>query len=235
MKQISPKFTIDIVKTDSVKDVPGSWTSECYKQILEACEFDELEEVAEYELPDYAIIALLDYEPKEAATIVLKVKLGDKLKIGQIQNMAHEMQEENLWEEYSDLSLHEQLYHCSVLLYQIFPKSFPEPKAVKCILEIQSDDVHGKELLNRLDETLLVRLLGGGMDDHSILKRLFTEQLDKVPFSEAEHIVWQFETLPMVNGAVRVIVYSSLYWLKPLLEPFQYECTAFSDLERVKI
>lgn len=233
MRHETSKFRVDVVRTDYVSDIPASWSTEEYRQILEACEFDWLVDIADSELQDYAIISLLDYEPEEAAAIVLKVKLGSKLKVGQIENMANEMEQEKLWEEYSDISMHEKLYHSAVLLHQAFPESFPAARAMRCIVEVRPENTSAKISLKHLEETLLVRLLGDGMDNHSILKRLFSDQLAKNSFPEAENIVWQFETLPMVDESVRIILYSSLYWLKPLVAVSHYESTAFSDKQVV--
>lgn len=235
MKQGTPKFSVDVILVDEINNVPDSWTTVEYKQVLEACEFDGFEEVPDNELQDYVIISLLDMEPIEAAEIILKVKIGGRLKVGQFKSLAQEMQEEKLWEEYADLSLHEKLYHCAVLLHQTFPKNFPETEAIKCVLEITAENSHANQAMEYLEETLLVRIIADGMDDHAILKRLFSEQLAKNFFTEAEHIIWQYETLRMVDNRVRVILYSSEYWLKSLNNLSHYESSAFSDTQLVKV
>lgn len=231
MKHEISKFRVDVIRTDRVPDIPGSWTKEEYQQVLDACEFDWLIEMADEELPDYAIISLLDYSPEEAAEIVLKVKLGDRLNRTQIKNLAHQMQEEKMWEEYADLSLHEKLFYCHVLLAQAFPKFFPDAEAMRCILEVSPQTGFSKELLSYGTESLIVRMLADGMNSRGILKRLFEDQLVKGPFPEAEHIIWQYEMIPSADGGTRVQIYSSAYWLNPLPEVSHYESSAFSDLK----
>lgn len=229
MKTIKNNFEVKIISLYTVLDISGSWSCEDYKQILKLCEFDDLDQLKNDELADYAILLLQDYEPEEAARLVLNVRLGSRLNTGQIKNLSYQMQEEKIWEEYQDIALHEQLYYCSVLLYKVFPLKFPRPEAAKSILEIRSSKASTENLMYNLDETLLVRLLSEGMGEQSALNRLFEEQLEQGPFMEAEHIVWQFKTHPINKENFRVELYSSWNWLKPLQEFSHYRCTAFSD------
>ncbi|GAB5522830.1 MAG: hypothetical protein Roseis2KO_07020 [Roseivirga sp.] len=229
MKYDISKFSVDVIRTDYVPDIPGSWTKEEYQQVLEACEFDWLMDITDDELPDFAVISLLDYSPEEAAQIVLKIKLGDRLGHGQIKHLAYEMQEEKTWEEHADMSLHEKLFQCHVLLYQAFPKDFPEAETMRCILEITPQNGFAKEQLSQVNKSLLARVLADGMDEHSILNRLFEDELRKGPFQEAEHIVWQYNLVPASGGSFRVQVYSSGYWLTPILEVTEYASAAFAD------
>lgn len=233
MKQEISKFLVDVVRLDRIPDVPGSWTTEEYRQILQNCDFDWPIDFTDDELPDYAIITLLDLSPEEAAKEVLKVKLSNQLSNGQINNLTHEMQEERMWEEYPNLALHEKLFYCHVLLNQAFPKVFPNPEAAKCVLEVTAQNEAAKGQLKHANESFIVRLLADGMNDHGILKRLFGQQLMKAPFTEAEHIVWQYRLTPSSEGGVKIQLYSSWYWLTPLLEVSHYESSAFGDLELV--
>lgn len=231
MKHETSKFSVDVIRTNCVPDIPGSWTREEYRQILAACEFDGSEDIADNELPDFAVISLLSYTPEEAAQIVLKIKLGSCLNLSQIKNLACEMQDEKTWEEHPDLSLHEKLFYCHALLYQAFPKSFPEAEAMRCILEVTPENSFAREQLSHANESLVTRILADGMDDLSGLKRLFEDELNKGPFPAAELIVWQYKLTPTTGAAFRIQLYSSGYWLIPILEVSAYQSSAFADMQ----
>ncbi|MFT4822712.1 MAG: hypothetical protein ACI9DH_001532 [Halioglobus sp.] len=83
------------------------------------------------------LLSLQDLKPEEAAEIILRLYLGDKLSSGQIQNIAREMLDEKLWEEYADLSLHERLFHVGALLHETFPAHFPRPDPICVTLNIK--------------------------------------------------------------------------------------------------
>ncbi len=170
-------FDVSILTVQEIHSLPDAWSHEDYRNILERADFDDWNELDPSELKDYTLLTLQDLEPDEAAELVLKYKFQDRLKDGQIQNMAHEMMEEKLWEEYSDIRLHKELYHCSVLMRWAFPKRFPESDAIECKLAVSAQDQPGKELLHRVDKSFLARLLAHGMDDHAVINRLFDEQI----------------------------------------------------------
>lgn len=70
-------------------------------------------------------MAITDFEPAEAAAIVLDYALSDKLSKGQIQQMSHDMLEDKLSEEFPDISLQKRLFDVNELLYKAFNGTFP--------------------------------------------------------------------------------------------------------------
>lgn len=144
--------------------------------------------------------------------------------------MSSEMLDEKLWEEDSDMTLHEQLFNVGSLLYAAYPSKFPEPDAVRVALQITATNELAKEVLSQpLSESFLVRLLADGMDEGAVLHRLFDEQLAGRSFPEADSIVWVVEAETVGQGAVETHVISSDYWLDPLRNTKSYESSAYGD------
>jgi hypothetical protein len=173
----------------------------------------------------------LQDRPKEEATeIVLKHRLAGRLSDGQIRNAANELADERLWEQYSDLSLHEDLFHVVSLMYQAYPSEYFEPDAVKLSLEIVGKNESAKELFAKpLDESLLVRMLADGMNTESILHRLFDDQLASNSFPEASSIVWIVNPISIVDNVVTLEVISSAHWFDVLQDVDSFESHAMPD------
>lgn len=169
-------------------------------------------------------MALQELEADEAAELVLHYKLGNELTKGQVQNLAQEILNEKLWEEYTDINLHKELFDCSVLLNCAFPRILPETEAIKCVIEVASKN---RDSLTNINKTTLTRLLAKGMDDHAVVNRLFDDQVNGTAFPEAEGIIWHFETVEAADN-ISITVYSSNYWLHAMDEVDHYTAEVFS-------
>ncbi len=93
--------------------------------MLELFDYSDATSVPETELFDMLSMAISDFEPDEAAEIVLTYKLNSILKEGQIKNLSHEMLEDKVAEEYSDISLHYPLFNINQLLYEAIQWQVP--------------------------------------------------------------------------------------------------------------
>ena len=170
-------------------------------------------------------------EIADAAKIVLKHRLGDKLGAGQIRSISEEISEEKHWEHYADQSLHEQFFHVGNLMFAAFPREMDEPDAVRLVVEITARNPEAKEILaNPLHESFMARLLAHGMDGNSILQRLFDEQLDGKPFPQAASIIWIIKPVSASDQQVSIEVFSSCHWLDALKGVKNYESTAEPDV-----
>jgi len=224
-KYMNKRYKINVLSCEEIHELPGAWTTDDLKKILESVDFDGWDEIDPNELKDYTIMALQDMEADEAAEVILKYKFEERLKSGQIQNMAHEMMDEKLWEEYTDINMHAELFNCSVILKWAFPNAFPETDAIKCVLELEAEK---SEVLAPITKTFLTRLLANGMDDHALLNRLFKDQIIKSALPEAEGIIWDFNTAKEGSKTV-ITIFSSEYWLHDMDEVSSYTSEAFSD------
>lgn len=193
-------------------------------------EYGDVSDLSPDELHDMCVLSLQDRDPDEAAALLLEHHLGDRLRDGQIRNLAVEMFEDKLWEEHADMALHEPLFNVASLLFKAFPRSVPEPDAVRVILEVVATGRAEKEALAPpIHETFLVRLLADGMNDRSVLHRLFGEQLVGKSFPEADSVVWIVRSESISAAAVKLDLISSRYWLDPLRGVEAYSSTAYAD------
>ncbi|MBQ0740794.1 hypothetical protein J9332_41620, partial [Aquimarina celericrescens] len=74
-------------------------------------------------------MAIPDFEPNEAASIVLTYKLSDQLNEGQIHSISHEMTNDKVAEEYPEPNLHYDLFNINQLLYKAYNGTFPNTEA----------------------------------------------------------------------------------------------------------
>ncbi|MCF8060609.1 MAG: hypothetical protein K9K67_15005 [Bacteriovoracaceae bacterium] len=224
------KFKIKLIRFKNLTEIPGRRSAQDYLALLELMEFSDIAEIAPEELEEMCLMSLQDLDPVEAAELILKFDLGKRLKDGQIKNIANEMLDEKLWEEYADPAMHEGLFNVGSLLYKAFPKSFPLPDAVAIELEILPTNEASKNTLEKhLTESLVVRMIADDMDEHSILKRLFEDQLKGRSFPEAESIIWTLSTSSTDDNITLVKIISSGYWLDALRDSTEYESSAYPD------
>lgn len=185
------KFHIKINDATTVEEIADYWSTEDYIQLLEKFNYPDAANAAKDTLNELLLMAITDFEPNEAAAIVLEYKLSDHLNDGQIQQISNDMLLDKVVEEYPEISLHATLFHINQLLYKAFNGKFPNTKAtvIDCTitaLEETSEADYTKEMV--------LKLLGAGLTDSNLVKRLFSEQMagDK-PFPEADDILWELK------------------------------------------
>ncbi len=229
---MTPEYSVTVLDFEILEEIEGAWTAAAFIELLEAMDFTDTAGLSDEELREMTILALQDLEPEAAAGLVLTQHLGTRLNAGQIRNAAADMPDEKLWEQFADLSLHEGMFNVGSILYAAFPALFPQPDAVHLRLEVSAATDAGKAVLRKpLHESFLVRLLADGMDDSSVLCRVFEEQLHAPSFPEADKVVWIVEAKTS-EGVCTVEVTSSGYWLDPLRGTKSYESRAYADRPR---
>ena len=197
-------FTIKLSKIKTIEKIEGYWKNEDYVNLLEMFDFSDAKSIPESELFEMLSLAISDFEPDEAAEIVLTYKLKGVLKEGQIKNLSHEMLEDKVAEEYPDISLHYPLYNINQLLYKAYNGKFP--RTLASVLDIELS------FSGKLDITkeIVLRAISDLLSEKSLLKRLFNEQLDsEKELNDAEDIIWDLK--PMGENIYRII--SSDYWM----------------------
>jgi hypothetical protein len=129
-------------------------------------------------------MAISDFEPNEAAAILLDYKLSDILNEGQIDNLSHEMLRAKVSETYTDINLHQDLFNINQLLYEAFKGKFPQVSVNIVQFEITDENKNLVELTKE-------NALSCGLSENNLLNRLFGDQLEgPAPFPEAEGILW---------------------------------------------
>jgi hypothetical protein len=199
------KYTLKITSIKSIDELAGSWNNDDLKALLKKFDFEETEKIKPDELRDYLFMAISDFEPQEAASLLLEYKLSDVLTVGQIDNLSHEMLREKVSENYSDINLHKTLFSVNQLLYKAYNGKFPATKATMVNFEMKGEN--GTEP----SKEMILMALKPGLSESNLLKRLLKEQLDGLaPFPEAEGIIWDLQS----SGNSQYRITTSEKWLK---------------------
>ena len=200
------KSTVIISDLKSIDKIEGYWTNEDYIKLLEEFDFPDAANSKPEELWEMLQMAISDFEPNEAAEILLNYKLGSRLTKGQIENISHEMQTDKLAEEYPDISFHYELFNINQLLYDAYNGKFPNTEAVTFTLNLNIKADHEV----KVTKEIVLKSLAAGLNDHNLLHRLFETQLKgEAKFQEAENIIWILENLGDNNYQVT----TSEYWI----------------------
>lgn len=201
------KFQIKITSAATVEETEDYWTADDYVVLLDKFNYPNAEIGDSNTLKELLLMAITDYEPTEAATILLDYKLSEHLNVGQIHQISNDMLLDKISEEYPDISLHSTLFHINQLLFKAFNGKFPNTKATLIIcsitpLEESEEVVFSKEVI--------LKLLSIGLSEHTLIKRLFGDKLNEnQPLPEAESIVWEAKTTDNRNFTI----FTSDYWL----------------------
>jgi hypothetical protein len=223
-------FDVEVLDFSNLLEIAGARRPSDFETLLDMMEYGDRSGMNDVECREMCLLSLQDLEPEEAAYLVLKHDMANILRDGQMRNIASEMQDEKLWEEYADTSLHERMFTAGSLLYEAFPNVFPKPDAVHITLHITAENAPSKKLLSKsLSESFLVRLLADGMDEHAILHRLYGAELKGKSFPNAEEVVWIVRANAISENAMNVEVISSGYWLDPLSRTKAYKSGAYAD------
>lgn len=189
------KIKIDSLKT--VDEIKNYWTTDDYIHLLEKFNFPDAGNAKKENLHELLLMAITDFEPKEAAVILLDYKLSDHLTEGQIEQVSNDMLIDTVCEEYPEIELQYALYNCNQLLFKAFNGVFPSASATLISCSITPLD---KDTDVKITKEILLKLFSNSLSDRNILKRLFSAQMDEnADFPEAEGIVWSLETKDTVN------------------------------------
>lgn len=200
------KFKIQINSVKIVDELPNYWTNEDYANLLEIYNFPDAQSIKKENLLEYLKIAVTDFEPAEAADLLLTYKLSEQLTNGQIHQLSNDMLLDKICEEYPEISLHQPLFCINQFLFKAYNGKFPNASATIIECEINADD----ENIDLTDKELFLKILVNGLANSNIIKRLFTTQLaENLEFPEANDILWALEE--MGNHHYKVV--TSEYWI----------------------
>lgn len=197
------KYHVIINSVKSVEELKDAWSNNDYIQLLEKFGFDDAKDSKPEELLELLFMAISDFEPEEAAAIILDYKLSEHLNENQIEQISHEMLLDKISEEYADITLHHELYNINQLLNRAYNGTFPNAKATLIEFEMTPNKEVSKEnVLKAFNATLA---------NSNIIKRLFSNQLaGQEPFEEAESIIWDLTS----NGENTYVLTTSEYWMR---------------------
>jgi len=198
-------YKVQINAMESVDEIPNYWTNDDYKQLLELFDFPDAANIKEENLLGMLQMAIGDFEPADAARVLLQYKLSEHLNEGQMDQLSHEMLLDKISEEYPNIALHYMLFNINQLLFKAFNGVFPNTKAT--ILDFT---ISNNESNIEFTEAQLLKILYNGLSPRNLLVRLFEQQLTTdVDFPDAESIIWELVTKDQSH--FRLI--TSEYWL----------------------
>ena len=182
-------YKIQINTIESLEEIPNYWSLDDYQKLLELFNFPDFQSIKTENLWGMLEMAITDFEPADAAKIVLAYKLSEQLNAGQIDQLSHEMLLDKISEEYPDISLHYALFNINQLLFKAFNGTFPNAKATLLKFSISANE-------NRTEFTKaqILKILYKGLSPRNIIIRLFEEQLTTaIDFPDAESIIWELK------------------------------------------
>ena len=222
-------FTVERLSFASLTELPDSWQNSDYKELLKKMNYENSEDIKEAEVKEMCLMSFTDLEPREAAEIVLGHLFPDQLNAGQIDNLAHQMLTEKLWEENPELPLHRGFYQATQLLHDAYNGTFPRTQAVQFQVKCTAADPSDLAVFAEAPAAPLLRLLAAGLPDSALLNRLFTDKLAGTEFTEASSIIWQLKTISQDASSIVFDVVSSAYWLEEFKYADVYEADTRAD------
>ncbi len=218
-------FKVKINAVKSIEELEGSWSIDDYTELLKRFDYEDSEKLKPSELKEYLFMAIGDFEPSEAAALLLDYRLSEVLSEGQIGNLSHEMLREKISENYSDIYIHKFFFEINQLLYSAYNGKFPLTKANLVEFELKMENEEETELTKELT----LKALSKSLSHSSLLNRLFNEQLESDDsFPEAEGIIWDLQKKGNFQFAVTV---SEKWFSKDDFEKLEYECTIIPSLD----
>ncbi|MFV8341184.1 hypothetical protein [Flavobacterium sp. XS2P39] len=200
-------YQIEIKSAITVDQIEEYWTNEDYIKLLEKFDYPDASDADAASLRELLFMAISDFEPKDAAVIVLEYKLSEALNEGQIQQISNDMFLDKVCEEYPEIGLHSVLFHVNQLLFKAYNGKFPNAKATIITCSITPSEGESEAELTKEN---VLKLLSNGLSDSNLIKRLFDQAMNEnAPFPEAEDILWDLTTSDKVNYALT----TSEYWL----------------------
>lgn len=201
-------YKIEISKISTAEEVEGYWAKEDYVQLLEKFNYPDASNAESENLSELLSMAITDYEPREAALIVLEYKLSNLLNEGQIQQISSDMLIDKVCEEYPEIDMQVTLFSINQLLYKAFNGKFPNAKATVVDFSMIPLD---EQALKKLSAENVLKLFSKGLSESNIIMRLFYDQMhENADFPTAENIVWVLQSEDDINYKL----ITSENWLK---------------------
>tara|TARA_B100000795_G_scaffold267826_1_gene253473 strand:- start:566 stop:1228 length:663 start_codon:yes stop_codon:yes gene_type:complete len=199
------KYAIKIHKISTVDELPDAWNVPDYKQLLIRFDLPDTESSDILELQELLFMAIAEFEPNEAAAILLDYKLSEFLSKGQIDQLSHEMLSDRISEEYPKIELHKDLFLINQLLYKAYNGKFLNTEATIIEFDITALGNSDKNITKEIALKSFVK----NLDSHNIIIRLFGDQLNAIEaFKEANDIIWD---LQKEENSYKII--TSDYWM----------------------
>lgn len=224
-------FSIEIEKFQKISAIKNAWNSTDYKALLISMGLDEsdLVSASESDLKEMCKMSLADFEPHESAQYVMSYLIKDSLSEGKIDQISHDMIDDNLWEQFADLSYHKRFFDAYGLLREAYNGTFSEPTGVLVHIKVHSQTPSDFEVFDTSLEAAMTRALASAMEKNEVLNRLYEEQIAGESFQEARNILWHIQPITQSENEREYEIISSYFWLGGLENVTSFEATTHAD------
>lgn len=228
---MSEAFDIDVLSFEKISKIKNAWTADDYKALLAMIDIDEdeLGPMSESELKEMCLMSLNDLEPHESAELLLTHIFKDDITAGKIDQLSHQMIDNNLWEEHADPAYHMSLFNAYGLLREAYNGIFAEPTGVRFTIKINVKNEDSFDIFEPSLHAVIVRLLASGMNEGAILNRLFEDQINGAKFPLAKSILWKLSETSNTAQERQYDITSSYLWFGELENIESFEANAHAD------
>jgi len=215
-------YQVTIQSLTEVHALPGMWTPEKLKTLLELADFDDIGQLADAELFDMSLLVLQDLDEQEAGELALEAVFGSTMRPGVRQNLVDDLREDQPWDDIAELAHQKGVFETMIILQQAFPNRYGTPDASCLHIKVVAERDSGIVAMNCEDPLWLTRLLAAGMNERDILLRLYAEEIARKEFPTAEHIIWHSKMLDADGKQQTIEIMSSLRWIGSLSQGQEY-------------
>lgn len=176
---------ITINNIQIVEGIPNYWNNQDYINLLEKFDFPDGNTVKPENLREMLYMAITDFEPNEAAEIVLTYKLAERLNEGQIAQISNDMLLDKVSEEYPEIDLHCVLFNINQFLFKAYNGKFPNAKAIMIDFSIDIEEPL------EINEEIILKSFNNGLSASNLIKRLYPAEMETGKrFMDADSILW---------------------------------------------
>jgi len=194
-------YQVTILSVSEIHSLTGTWDNDSLRALLELAEVDDLGEIDDADLLDISLMVLQDLGNQKAGELVLEAVFGDSMRPGVRQNLVDDLQDSEPWNDFAEISQQRGIFIAVCLLHKAFPNRYGTPDALKIRVRFEPVSKAGLTVLNPPRADWLLRMLACGMDENTILHRLYDQELKSGEFSDAPGLIWECEPVDDPAGS----------------------------------
>ena len=199
------KHQCSIANIKSSHSVDGFWNDKHISALLDLFEAGDCSGMSDAEKKEMLQMGITDNKPEESAEIILNYIFDGRLNERQTHQMAHDMLEEDLSQEYPEIAYHHELFQINQLLFEAYNGKFPNST-----VSIVNIEIDGLNELKVYSSSRILNILSGALSENCVLNRLYEDQLkENVEFKDANSIVWKNEN----TAPGKYTIITSSYWI----------------------
>lgn len=194
-------YQVTILSINEVHALAGTWDNDSLRTLLRLAEVDDLGDIADGDLLEISLMVLQDLGNQKAGELVLEVVFGNSMRPGVRQNLVDDLQEHEPWSDFAEISQQRGIFIAVCLLHKAFPTRYGTPDALKIRVKFQPLTNTGAAVPIPPRADWLLRMLARGMNEHSIVHRLYGAELESGEFKDAPGLIWACEPVDDTAGA----------------------------------